>query len=178
MPHDSNEPLAGKHDDFIAEFARNSRRIYGYIRALVPDRNDANDVYQAASLVMWRKFDAFELGTNFYAWGCHIALFEIRQLRDSKKRTHILSDEAIDALHAELADRRDNASSRLAALSQCIEKLEPESKWLVEQRYFQERDVRDISLELNRSVASVYRAITRTHCWLLACIQRTLHDGV
>jgi len=178
MTQEYDADTSHKHDEFIAEFARNSRRIYCYIRSLVPDRNDADDVYQASSLIMWRKFEDFALGTNFYTWGCQIAFFEIRKLRDSQKKSHIFSDEALEALNAELGNRFDDTASRLTALSSCLEKLAPESKWLIEQKYFHERNAQELSLEMSRSVASVYRALARTHNWLLACIQQSLSKGV
>lgn len=166
------------HDAFIAEFARNSRRLYGYIRSLVPDRNDADDVYQNTSLVMWRKYGQFLEGSNFFAWGCQIALYEIRKLRDSEKRKHLFSDQALEALNAEFEARSDDTANRLSALSDCIQKLAPKSKWLIEQRYARERSSKDLATELGSSLASVYRMLGRTHSWLLNCVQQTLAGGV
>jgi DNA-directed RNA polymerase specialized sigma24 family protein len=70
-----------RYNEFIMEFTRNSRRIYGYIRTLAPDVNDANEVYQNASLVLWNKFESFSPGGNFFSWACQIAIFEIRSNR-------------------------------------------------------------------------------------------------
>lgn len=178
MTDDGANANLGKHDEFIAEFARNSRRVYCYIRSLVPNRSDADDVYQAASLVMWRKFADFTPGTNFFTWGCQIAFYEIQKLRDARKRSHFFSDEALAALNAEFGGRSDDTPSRLAALSSCIEKLAPESKWLIDQKYFQERSAQHLSREMNCSMASVYRGLARVHTWLLACIQQTMSGGV
>ncbi|TWU21800.1 sigma-70 family RNA polymerase sigma factor [Bythopirellula polymerisocia] len=174
MTQEFNEDTSYTHDEFIAEFARNSRRIYCYIRSLVPNRNDADDVYQNTSMVMWRKFQEFTLGGNFFAWGCQIALFEIRKMRSSGRRRHLFSDEALEALNAEFHARSDDTPGRLTALSSCIQKLAPKSRWLIEQRYYHERSAKELASEMGSSLASLYRSLARTHAWLLACIQQML----
>ena len=166
-----------RYDEFIDEFSKNSRRLYGYIRSLVPDINDANDVYQSSSLVMWKKFAEFKTEGNFFAWGCRVALFEVRKLRDSRKRHHIFSDEALELLHVEISRRPDDAPRRHAALTSCIQKLNTKARWLIEQRYFHDRKPCDIAPEYGRSVATVYRALALVHSRLLSCIQRTLSEG-
>src|SRR5262249_54956902 len=42
---------------FLPLFLQNQRRLYAYILTLLPNRADADDVLQEASLVMWDKFD-------------------------------------------------------------------------------------------------------------------------
>jgi RNA polymerase sigma-70 factor (ECF subfamily) len=178
MTRNQEEGFTANHEEFITEFARNSRRLYCYIRTLVPDRNDADDVYQNTSLVMWRKFDDFIAGSNFLAWGCQIAMFEVRKLRDSTKRSRLFSDAVLDVLSAESTARSDDTQQRLAAMSNCIKKLSPASRELIEQRYYYQRKPQELGSELGRSVASVYRSLAKTHTWLLACIERTLSKGV
>ena len=113
-------------------------------------------------------------GHQFFSWACRIAFFEIQKLRDAGKRSRFFSDEALAALGAEVVNQADDTPSRLSALSNCIGKLAPDSRWLIDQRYFQERSAEDLSRELNRSLASVYRGLARVHTWLLACIQQKL----
>jgi RNA polymerase sigma-70 factor, ECF subfamily len=177
MDNVQEESSCFPQDAFIFEFARNSRRIYGYIRTLVPDRSDADDVYQNASLVMWRKFATFSPGTNFFSWGCQIALLEVRKLRERSSRTRLLSPEAIEALSAEFLARHDDAPERLEALSACIEKLAPRSRELIQQRYFHERKPAELASEMQRSLAAVYRALARAHTWLLDCIEQSQAQG-
>jgi RNA polymerase sigma-70 factor, ECF subfamily len=177
MTQEADQDRPPRYDEFIAEFSKNSRRLYGYIRSLVPDVNDANEAYQNASLVMWKKFDEFSPGTNFFSWGCQVSLFQVRKLRDAKKRGRMFSDEAIDALDAEFKSRGDDSSLRVDALSDCIQKLDPQERALIEQRYFQERKPQELAVELSRSVASVYRALARIHARLMACVQKALAGG-
>ena len=53
--------------DFGRLFVQYQPRIYGYIRSLVADRSDAEDMLQETASVLWQKFDEFTPGTNFLA---------------------------------------------------------------------------------------------------------------
>ncbi|TWT40115.1 sigma-70 family RNA polymerase sigma factor [Botrimarina hoheduenensis] len=174
MSKQESEGQIDQHDQFISEFARNSRQLYNYIRALAPNRHDADDVYQSTSLVMWRKMDSFQAGTSFLAWGRQIAFYEVCKLREQTGRGTLLSEQALDVLDASFRARLDDSSERLEALGRCLEKLSPASRRLIEQRYDRERSPAAIALELGQSTASVYRSLARTHHWLMSCIQHTL----
>ena len=60
---------------------QHQRRIFGYIYTLVPDRHDAEDILQETSVVVCEKFEQFQPGTDFVAWACQIAYWEVRRAR-------------------------------------------------------------------------------------------------
>ncbi len=62
-------------EQFLKLFKANEERIYRLILALAPNYTVAEEIMQDAMLVMWRKFDRFESGTNFAAWGMQISRF-------------------------------------------------------------------------------------------------------
>ena len=62
---------------FLRLFLQNQRRIYAYVLTLLPNRADADDVFQEASLVLWDKFDESSPPDDFAAWGCRIAYFKV-----------------------------------------------------------------------------------------------------
>src|SRR5207249_11545384 len=65
-------PGVDKSKIFLPLFLQNQRRLYAYILTLLPNRADADDVLQEASLVMWDKFDERAPPSDFTAWGCRI----------------------------------------------------------------------------------------------------------
>lgn len=174
MDLDDSAESRTPHDEFISEFARNSRQLYAYIRSLAPNRHDADDVYQSTSLVMWRKLETYQPGTSFLAWGRQIAFYEIKKLRESTGRCSLFSDDALHALDAAFRSQADDSPRRLEALAGCLEKLAPASRWLIDQRYFHDRSPADIGVDLLQSSSSVYRSLARTHVWLMTCIQHSL----
>jgi RNA polymerase sigma-70 factor (ECF subfamily) len=72
---ETGEPWKGKL--FLRLFLQNQRRLYAYVLTLLPNRTDADDVFQEASLVLWDKFNAENPPADFAAWGCRIAYFKV-----------------------------------------------------------------------------------------------------
>ena len=87
------------HDpSFVALFVKNQRRIYGYILTVVPDCNEADDLFQQTSLVLWEKADEFRPDGDFVRWACGIAFNVVRNWRVKKRRDrHCFSDEMMAA---------------------------------------------------------------------------------
>ena len=46
--------------------------------ALLPNEQDAQDVFQRTSLVLWQKFDQFDSDRDFLPWACGVAHYEVR----------------------------------------------------------------------------------------------------
>ena len=170
----SQEPLC---DDFLALFSRHSRRIYGFIRTLVIDTNDANDVYQNTTACLWQKFGSFSPGTSFFAWACQIAQREVLKFRHQKNRNRHFPEELVDLLAANFRSRIDELDRREQALGDCLKRLPHEDKVLIEQRYFHDRRPKEIAEAASRSVFSIYRSLSRIHEQLFQCVGRALEES-
>lgn len=172
----TNDDLQSQCDDFVALFSRHSRRIYAYIRTLVLDANDANDIFQNATVCIWKKFDQFTIGTNFLAWSFRIAHLEVLKFREKQRPSVCLSDEVLTLLSSQFVDREGELEAREVALSDCVKKLSRQDRQLIEQRYYKERKPKEIAKAQSRSIFSVYRSLSRIHDQLFRCIGRTLSE--
>src|SRR6516225_7014590 len=74
---------------FLRLFLQNERRLYAYILTLLPNRADADDVFQEASLVLWDKFDERHPPDDFAAWGCCIAYFKVLDFCKRSQRRRV-----------------------------------------------------------------------------------------
>src|SRR5438067_6364623 len=79
---------------FLRLFLQNERRLYAYVITLLPNRNDADDVLQEASLVMWDKFADHHPPDDFAAWGCRIASFKVLVFCKKRQRSRVLFGQA------------------------------------------------------------------------------------
>src|SRR5262249_43469814 len=86
-------PAKGKL--FLRLFLQNERRLYAYILTLLPNRADADDVLQEASLVMWDKFDDENPPADFTAWGCRIAYFKVLDFCKKRHRSRVVFSQAM-----------------------------------------------------------------------------------
>lgn len=172
----SGEPQDSSYGEFLSLFSRHSRRIYGFIRILVIDANDANDVYQNTAMCLWQKFDNFSPGTSFFAWACQVAQREVLKFRHQKSRHRHFPEELVDLLAANFRSRLDELDRREESLAECMKQLRGEDRVLLEQRYANDRKPMEIAAAQSRSVHSVYRALSKIHDQLLRCIARTMKE--
>ena len=115
---------------FLRYFIQHQQEIYAYILTLVPNRNDADDLFQEALTVMWNKFERFEQGTNFVAWGIQISRFLILEYRRRKAsdRQVQLSEEVLDTLAQGMPTVQDRMAERLEVLKGCLSHLDDRAK--------------------------------------------------
>jgi DNA-directed RNA polymerase specialized sigma24 family protein len=62
------------------------RELFTFIYSLVQHHADAEDVYQQVAIVLWEKFDQFQIGTNFAAWATKVAHLTARDFMRSRRR--------------------------------------------------------------------------------------------
>ena len=112
-PDESDPPAKSRL--FLRLFLQNQRRLYAYILTLLPNRADADDVLQEASLVMWDKFDERSPPDDFTAWGCRIAYFKVLDLRKKRQRGRVLFSQEMLERVAETAEERPARHLRSAS---------------------------------------------------------------
>lgn len=179
-PDVERPPTAGRPDKnkaFLRLFLQNERRLYAYVRTLLPHRADADDVLQEASLVMWDKFDPDRPPDDFTAWGCRIAYFKVLDFYKKGHRCKVRFSQALLERVAETAVEQAGTlqlDARRDALAGCIEKLSPRDRDLLARRYTPGATTQSTSKEVGRSVEAVYKALARVRHALFECAQRTL----
>jgi RNA polymerase sigma-70 factor (ECF subfamily) len=170
----ANDPPDLDREEFARLFSRNARRIYGFIMTLVFSHDDAEDVFQNTSVVLWNKFGEFQPGSNFFAWASRVAYYEVLSHMKQRRRSRNFSEEAMELLASEAISLSDEASSRQEALDSCLSKLNVADRELLQERYYFQRAPKQIAALQSRSADSVYRALSRIHNMLLNCVQRYL----
>lgn len=161
---------------FAQAYIEYQGRLYGYITTLLPNRDDAEDVLQRTSLILWQKWEQFDEGRGFLPWARGIALNEVRNfLRRHERRNVHLSEPVVEMLAAELED--DRGEERFAALSECLGKLKNPQRELVEQCYLGSDGVGAVASSLNTTRAAVYMRLHRVRKLLVECVSRKLQAG-
>ena len=172
QPHGKDENA--KVEAFTQLLATCQRRVFLYALGLVHNPADAEEILQQTNLVLWRKFDQFEQGTDFDRWACRIAYYEVLKARENRGRMRLLSSDFIDTLASEAEKSMDLLDDRRVALSGCLKKLREKDRDLVMQRYQHRSTTRGVAEALGRSVQGTRKSLHRIRMSLLACIERTL----
>jgi len=135
----------------------------------------AADVLQEVSMVLWRRFETFELGTNFFAWACKIARFQVMKYRERQGRSARLFDNSLlEKLAADAADENVVCQVPLQALENCLGKLSEVDRSLIRRRYQPGMTVQQIAADHGRSANALSKSLGRIRRALLECIDRTL----
>lgn len=164
--------------EFIMLFSRHSQRIYRFIRSLVDNRTDAEEVYQNTCTVLWSKFEFFETGSNFWAWSCQIVRYEVLNYRRRQNlERNIFSNEFFNRVAERAMVTVDELDRQQAALSVCYELLSARQKEVLEKIYEPEASTKSVARSLNRSPNAIYKTLRRAHDLLFSCIQKQLHSG-
>jgi RNA polymerase sigma-70 factor (ECF subfamily) len=156
---------------------QHQRRIFSYIYTLVPDRHNAEDILQETSLVICEIFADFEPGTDFVAWACQIAYWEVRRARQKFARAKVIFDQDIvDAIAETAGAMTDEVTHRHEALAHCLRKLHPRDRELVLTRYEPGSGVEEAAQRSGRTLEAAYKALGRIRKLLLDCVtQRMEH---
>ena len=116
------------HDDntreFVALLTRHSRRIYSFLRALVPHQADTEDLFQEVSTTLWEKFGTFRPGSDFLAWAFQIAHYKVLNFRQRQShRPQLFADDLLEKLAGDRLALDDTLEGHSVALADCYQNL-------------------------------------------------------
>ncbi|HEX5271156.1 MAG TPA: sigma-70 family RNA polymerase sigma factor [Gemmataceae bacterium] len=163
-----------------AEFAERLReaqsRLFGYIHSLVRDLDDADDLFQQTTLILWNKFDDFDASRSFLSWACGVARLEVCNFLRSRGRQRLYFSDDLNLLLAEAQDEttHDETEERRTALAGCVEKLRQRDRELLDECYGREGGMAEVAGRHGRSSQSVHNSLRRIRRSLFECIRRTL----
>src|SRR5579859_2836227 len=108
---------ANRVEIFIDLYTQHEVRLRAFALSLVPRWSDAAEVFQQSSLVLWRNFDSFEIGTSFFSWASKIVYRQAKDFRkrDARRNSHF-SDEILETIASRSADLAEQLDERQWAL--------------------------------------------------------------
>ncbi len=176
MPDSNSQNHPPDAEDYLVLLNKHEKSLAVYVRSLVTDTRDAEDILQACKLTMWKQFDQFEPGTNFPAWARKIALHQVLNFRRSEKRKPLYSTDPafIESIAEEIDRQGDALTDRAEALQVCLGKLPEKQRRTVLLRYYEGLDIDEIAQKTARSEAAVYRLLSRIRVALNECISHQL----
>lgn len=161
--------------ELLSLMMRHQHQILAYICALAPNRSAADDLLQETSAKICEKFDQFEQGTDFAAWACRIAFWEIRRARQKHARSKVIFDQALlEAVSETAAAMTEEIDHRHEALAHCLEKLPQRDREMILTRYKPGCGVEDAARRSGRTLQTTYKALARVRRLLLDCVTNRL----
>jgi RNA polymerase sigma-70 factor (ECF subfamily) len=161
----------------MEQLALVQQRLAGFVRALLPNPTDADEVLQETNIVIWQKIDQFDPerpGSDFLSWAFRIAALQAKSYRRRQARRPGFSDELMEELTVAAIGEQPMLEARRDALRVCMQALPGEERVLVEQCYAPGARIYEVAKTLTRTPTSVYRSLRRIRRALSVCVQRRL----
>src|ERR1700733_14741052 len=143
------DPPSPSSEQFITLLNAAHGRLLGFLRVMLGNNADAEDVLQRASMTIWKKFGEYDPAKDFFAWASSFAFYEAKNFQRVAARSRLHFD---DALMERLADERvtdlDQREARLVAMDRCIQELDANGRELVREFYLNRTEVATLAERL------------------------------
>jgi RNA polymerase sigma-70 factor, ECF subfamily len=161
--------------EFVELFVCFQRAVYGYILTIVANVNDADEIFQETSLILWKKRDDFDPNADFLPWACGIARQVARNHRAKQGRDrHWFSEPFLEQLAVARSDRSEWLDSALKSLGECLDRLSDNQRRLLELRYAGKLSIERVAEQLKYPANAIYQRLHRIRQRLHDCVQFAL----
>jgi RNA polymerase sigma-70 factor, ECF subfamily len=164
-----------RNTEFVRLLKQYERRVAAYVFSLVPDWNDAEDLLQDTWVRLWEQFDEYQRGEDFGVWACTVARYQVMTYRKRSQREKLqFSSAVVDAIAAEMTVHHDVAERRLQAMVGCVRRLSDSARDLLRLCYAKGAKIKDVAVEVGRSVNGTYLMLSRLRHELHDCIETAM----
>ena len=125
------------HEQFTRFWTEVQPIVAGYINAVVPDFQEAEDLLQDVAVILLRKFSEYDAQRPFLAWAIGIAKREVLMARRSLCPESLLCYQAdlLDRISQVYEDLAPELEDRSRALRECLQTIKGRASELLRLRY-------------------------------------------
>ena len=168
---------ASQHQQFAERVVHNQQRVFRYIVSLVPNRADADELFQQTCLTLWENWERYDLSLDFVPWACWFAHNHVRNFYRRRQNSQSqLEADVIEMLAIRSSERRQHEDDKLAALRVCLGELTERNRSVIES-YYSGMTVGQIAEQRSSSANAIYKLLDRVREALHDCIALRLAGG-
>lgn len=175
---------AGDLDAFADLVHRYQCRVIEYVNGVVLDRDLADEVSQEAFLAAFQSLETFDQRSEFATWLIGIARNKaVSALRSRIARRRREQKVGLESLVQWQLDSLEKASEsqqreRIESLRECIEKLPPQQRELLQRHYHENESAVSIAKGLKRKASGVRMTLMRLRQLLGRCVENQLNPDL
>jgi RNA polymerase sigma-70 factor (ECF subfamily) len=167
-----SQPLPPEQDQFLRLYTQHEAALHMFVRSLLPCREEADEVMQQVSVVLWSKF---ETAQDFRKWAFGVARLEVLRFIQTRRRDrHVFDEELLQRLCDRAALHQRDAVTRRDALELCLQKLPATQRELVLIAYTKGTRIDELAVRRKQTPMALYKMLHRIRFLLLACVEQTL----
>lgn len=170
-PFRPKNPDLDKATVFVDLLTSHQRELYGYINALLLGNHGAADVLQDTNLELWKHLDEYDFSRPFLPWAFGFAFQSVLAFRKKLSRSRLVfSDEAIQLISDAYCQDAADTDSRVVALRNCVESLDPKGRQLIRERYMGRVSVQKIAEQAGATANQISTRLYRLRRILARCV--------
>jgi RNA polymerase sigma-70 factor (ECF subfamily) len=165
--------LSADRERVISLISSNYPELLRFAFTLLPHQHDAQDVLQEALLAITRKFSEYDPDRPFLPWASRfVYIHAIKSMERNASGPTYLSPELMEVLARERQEEGPALAARSLALTQCLDRLRPEDRKVINGRYFTDTPLEELAPRLGMSRRTLFRRLDHIRWSLLECITR------
>ncbi|QDT98913.1 sigma-70 family RNA polymerase sigma factor [Gimesia aquarii] len=173
----SNEEEAGE-SYFVVVFTANEQRIRRFLRTLLPNQSDLDDVAQNVAIRLWQRFPNYDIDRPFLPWALGVATNVVSEYRRNVKRQPMLfSPEVVEQMREQFLESELIKRSQVEIddyLKLCLERLASRSREIVHRRYIDGSSVETIASTMEMTIDAIYKQLARSYQRLADCLRHQI----
>jgi RNA polymerase sigma-70 factor, ECF subfamily len=170
--------MALSQEEIIHGLFSDRAKLIAYIRAIVLSQHSAEDIHQEVVIEALQKADTIVDAQHLLAWARQVAkLRAFNYLKRQKQHPRVIDPELLDVLEPVWeSESKASGPTMIEALADCVKRLSPRSRKLVDLRFGNQLSGHQMSARLGIKVPSVYMALSRVYRMLDDCVRRRLGE--
>ncbi len=162
-------------EQFTALWTAAQPTLAAFIRTLVPDFQQAEEVLQRVAVTLVRKFEQYDQSRSFPAWAVGVAKFEVLYYRRQRATDkHVFDDDLVEKIALSYQQFVDDGDPFRAALEGCLDELRGRSRRAIALRYEKGLESPVIAERLHVSTGAVRMLLCRARKLLKQCVEKRL----
>ena len=172
-----NEAHAGSMEAFAELVRRHEKRVRGFLAKYLFDHPIVDDLAQDVFLAMFEKFKNGDAPKSVSRWLITVAKFKAIDFLRAKSNQKCQASDQLDQLLVKTQMQKIEESEfqtveESEALRQCLSRLSPEHRKLVDAFYFENSTAESIARKTDRKPASIRMKLLRIRKALGKCIKK------
>jgi len=169
----NREPL-DRPAEFVKLLTAHQRDLYAYINTLLVGDLATSDVLQDTNLDLWKRLEDFDFQRAFLPWAYGFAYQRVMAYRKTRSRSRLIfSDDAVQLISDAYISDSIGADLRIAALQECLNKLEVKQSQLIRERYVSRASVKAMAVRLGSTASQISARLYRIRRALAKCVEAT-----
>jgi len=174
--HDVTADTGKARDEIMRLFLKNQDMVTAFLYSLVEDWELVEEAIQETTVYLCSHWGDYTPGTNFGAWIRTVARMRCREVLRLKQRSnHLLRNDFEMVAESVTHQEWDSFGSHIPVQSQhlahCLKKLPVGHRQIIEMLYGEGKSCEQIAANVNKSIESLYMALSRIRKRLKACVE-------